>query len=141
MELQGSSRNPKRIKKELVIAEDDAAPVEYREKTKLFEGPEFYVLSEGIKTVQEDQDSARNNDQLKVKPEYISEFSELLDYVIIGSYYGHGKRGISAVAVVVISVVLVLVLVRGSALDLGEASVLASVAGSSSAAGDGMRPS
>ncbi|KAK5994597.1 DNA ligase 4 [Cladobotryum mycophilum] len=43
-------RNPKRIKRELVIAGDDAAPVEYEgDKTKLFQGLEFCVLSEALK--------------------------------------------------------------------------------------------
>ncbi|RSL95925.1 DNA ligase 4 [Fusarium oligoseptatum] len=35
----------------------------------------------------------RNDDWLKVKPEYMSEFGESLDCVIIGGYYGSGKRG------------------------------------------------
>lgn len=43
-------RNPKRIKRELVIAGEDSAPVEFEgEKTKLFEGLEFCVLSEALK--------------------------------------------------------------------------------------------
>ncbi|KAL7819122.1 hypothetical protein V8C26DRAFT_396075 [Trichoderma gracile] len=43
-------RNPKRIKKELVIAGDDAAPPQFEgNKTKLFEGLEFCVLSEALK--------------------------------------------------------------------------------------------
>ena len=35
----------------------------------------------------------RNNDWIKVKPEYMTEFGEALDCVIIGGYYGSGKRG------------------------------------------------
>ncbi|KHN97540.1 DNA ligase I, ATP-dependent family protein [Metarhizium album ARSEF 1941] len=37
--------------------------------------------------------NSRNDDWLKVKPEYMSEFGELLDCVVIGGYYGSGKRG------------------------------------------------
>lgn len=35
----------------------------------------------------------RNNDWMKVKPEYMEEFGESLDCVIIGGYYGSGHRG------------------------------------------------
>jgi DNA ligase-4 len=43
-------RNPKRVKKELVIAGDDAAPPQYEgDKSKLFEGLEFCMLSESLK--------------------------------------------------------------------------------------------
>ncbi|RDW94914.1 DNA ligase-3 [Coleophoma crateriformis] len=35
----------------------------------------------------------RNDDWLKVKPEYMEEFGESLDCVIIGGYYGSGHRG------------------------------------------------
>ncbi|PSN66234.1 DNA ligase 4 [Corynespora cassiicola Philippines] len=35
----------------------------------------------------------RNDDWVKVKPEYMSEFGESLDCVIIGSYFGSGHRG------------------------------------------------
>ena len=35
----------------------------------------------------------RNNDWMKVKPEYMSEFGESLDCVVIGGYYGSGHRG------------------------------------------------
>lgn len=35
----------------------------------------------------------RNDDWMKVKPEYMTEFGENLDCVIIGGYYGSGKRG------------------------------------------------
>ncbi|KAK5654191.1 hypothetical protein OQA88_7622 [Cercophora sp. LCS_1] len=37
--------------------------------------------------------NSRNNDWIKVKPEYMSEFGEALDCVIIGGYYGSGRRG------------------------------------------------
>ncbi|KAL7818029.1 ATP dependent DNA ligase domain-containing protein [Trichoderma aethiopicum] len=37
--------------------------------------------------------NSRNDDWLKVKPEYMSEFGESLDCVIIGGYYGSGRRG------------------------------------------------
>ncbi|KFA64555.1 hypothetical protein S40285_04590 [Stachybotrys chlorohalonatus IBT 40285] len=37
--------------------------------------------------------NSRNDDWLKVKPEYMSEFGESLDCVVIGGYYGSGKRG------------------------------------------------
>lgn len=35
----------------------------------------------------------RNNDWMKVKPEYMTEFGEELDCVVIGGYYGSGHRG------------------------------------------------
>lgn len=35
----------------------------------------------------------RNDDWLKVKPEYMTEFGESLDCVVIGGYYGSGSRG------------------------------------------------
>lgn len=35
----------------------------------------------------------RNDDWMKVKPEYMTEFGEALDCVVIGGYYGSGKRG------------------------------------------------
>ncbi|KAH7308113.1 hypothetical protein B0I35DRAFT_483394 [Stachybotrys elegans] len=37
--------------------------------------------------------NSRNDDWLKVKPEYMTEFGESLDCVVIGGYYGSGKRG------------------------------------------------
>ncbi|KAG6034623.1 hypothetical protein E4U41_006469 [Claviceps citrina] len=37
--------------------------------------------------------NSRNDDWLKVKPEYMAEFGETLDCVIIGGYYGSGRRG------------------------------------------------
>ncbi|ETN45170.1 uncharacterized protein HMPREF1541_10047 [Cyphellophora europaea CBS 101466] len=35
----------------------------------------------------------RNNDWIKVKPEYMQNYGESLDCLIIGGYYGSGKRG------------------------------------------------
>ncbi len=35
----------------------------------------------------------RNDDWIKVKPEYMTEFGEDLDCIIIGGYYGSGRRG------------------------------------------------
>lgn len=35
----------------------------------------------------------RNDDWMKVKPEYMNEFGENLDCIIIGAYYGSGHRG------------------------------------------------
>lgn len=35
----------------------------------------------------------RNDDWMKVKPEYMQEYGENLDCVIIGGYYGSGRRG------------------------------------------------
>lgn len=37
--------------------------------------------------------NSRNDDWMKVKPEYMTEFGESLDCVIIGGYYGSGHRG------------------------------------------------
>ncbi|KAK5078865.1 DNA ligase (ATP) [Lithohypha guttulata] len=35
----------------------------------------------------------RNDDWLKVKPEYMEEFGESLDCLVVGAYYGSGRRG------------------------------------------------
>ena len=35
----------------------------------------------------------RNDDWMKVKPEYMTEFGESLDCLVIGGYYGSGRRG------------------------------------------------
>lgn len=37
--------------------------------------------------------NSRNNDWMKVKPEYMTEFGESLDCIVIGGYYGSGHRG------------------------------------------------
>ncbi|KAK3692165.1 ATP dependent DNA ligase domain-containing protein [Podospora appendiculata] len=37
--------------------------------------------------------NSRNNSWIKVKPEYMAEFGEELDCVVIGGYYGSGRRG------------------------------------------------
>ena len=37
--------------------------------------------------------NSRNDDWMKVKPEYMMEFGESLDCVVIGGYYGSGHRG------------------------------------------------
>ncbi|KAG5359072.1 DNA ligase 4 [Yarrowia sp. C11] len=37
--------------------------------------------------------NTRDDTWLKIKPEYMSEFGEKLDVVLIGGYYGSGKRG------------------------------------------------
>ncbi|KAI4147834.1 MAG: hypothetical protein LQ340_005356 [Diploschistes diacapsis] len=35
----------------------------------------------------------RNDDWMKVKPEYMTEYGEQLDCIVIGGYYGSGRRG------------------------------------------------
>ena len=35
----------------------------------------------------------RNDDWMKVKPEYMAEFGESLDCIVVGGYYGSGHRG------------------------------------------------
>lgn len=35
----------------------------------------------------------RHDDWMKVKPEYMTEFGESLDCIVVGGYYGSGKRG------------------------------------------------
>ncbi|KKA26523.1 hypothetical protein TD95_004835 [Thielaviopsis punctulata] len=37
--------------------------------------------------------NSRNDDWLKVKPEYMNEFGESLDCVVIGGFFGSGRRG------------------------------------------------
>lgn len=35
----------------------------------------------------------RNDDWMKVKPEYMTEYGEALDCIVVGGYYGSGRRG------------------------------------------------
>lgn len=35
----------------------------------------------------------RHDDWMKVKPEYMTEFGEALDLIVVGGYYGSGRRG------------------------------------------------
>jgi DNA ligase 4 len=35
----------------------------------------------------------RNDDWMKVKPEYMTEYGESLDCIVVGGYYGSGRRG------------------------------------------------
>jgi len=37
--------------------------------------------------------NSRNDDWIKVKPEYMSEFGESLDCLVVGGYFGSGRRG------------------------------------------------
>lgn len=37
--------------------------------------------------------NSRNDDWMKVKPEYMTEFGEALDCLILGGYYGSGRKG------------------------------------------------
>ena len=37
--------------------------------------------------------NSRNDDWMKVKPEYMEEFGEALDCLVIGGYYGSGRKG------------------------------------------------
>ena len=37
--------------------------------------------------------NSRNDDWMKVKPEYMTEFGESLDCIVIGGYYGSGHKG------------------------------------------------
>ena len=37
--------------------------------------------------------NSRNDDWIKVKPEYMTEFGESMDCVIVGGYFGSGRRG------------------------------------------------
>jgi DNA ligase-4 len=37
--------------------------------------------------------NSRNDDWMKVKPEYMTEFGESLDCVVVGGYYGSGHKG------------------------------------------------
>ncbi|KAK3357082.1 hypothetical protein B0T25DRAFT_589463 [Lasiosphaeria hispida] len=37
--------------------------------------------------------NSRNNDWIKVKPDYMSDYGEALDCVVIGGYFGSGRRG------------------------------------------------
>lgn len=37
--------------------------------------------------------NARNDDWIKLKPEYMKEYGEKLDCLVMGAYFGHGRRG------------------------------------------------
>jgi DNA ligase 4 len=69
---------------------EDAAEIEPLLRKVVAEASEGLVLKNPRSTYRLNE---RNDDWMKVKPEYMTEFGEALDCVIIGGYYGTGHRG------------------------------------------------
>lgn len=70
--------------------ETSSANIEKRLRKVIADGHEGLVLKNpgSVYSLNE-----RNNMWMKVKPEYMTEFGESLDLVVIGGYYGGGHRG------------------------------------------------
>lgn len=68
----------------------DAKPVEDELRRVIAEASEGLVLKNPRSMYRL---NSRNDDWVKVKPEYMTEFGESLDCVVIGGYYGSGHRG------------------------------------------------
>lgn len=64
--------------------------IEPRLKKVIEEGSEGLVLKNPRSSYKL---NSRNDDWMKVKPEYMEEFGEALDCIVIGGYYGSGHRG------------------------------------------------
>ena len=67
-----------------------AAQVEYVLRKVVAEASEGLVLKNPRSPYRLND---RNDDWMKVKPEYMTEFGESLDCIVIGGYYGSGHRG------------------------------------------------
>lgn len=67
-----------------------AAEIEPRLRQVVAEASEGLVLKNPRSTYRLND---RNDDWIKVKPEYMDEFGESLDCVVIGAYFGSGRRG------------------------------------------------
>ena len=68
----------------------DAAEIEPKLREVVAEKSEGLVLKNPRSAYKLNE---RNDDWIKVKPEYMTEFGEALDCVVIGGYYGSGNRG------------------------------------------------
>ncbi|KAH6723916.1 DNA ligase I [Leptodontidium sp. MPI-SDFR-AT-0119] len=67
-----------------------SAEIETHLRQVVAEASEGLVLKKPSSTYRLNE---RNNEWMKVKPEYMTEFGESLDCVVIGGYYGSGRRG------------------------------------------------
>jgi DNA ligase-4 len=81
---------PGRIEKLQHIEADSIAVIEPALRKVIEEQAEGLVLKNPLSVY---EISSRNNNWMKVKPEYMTEFGESLDCLIIGGYYGQGHRG------------------------------------------------
>ena len=69
---------------------DSAAAVEPKLRQVVAEASEGLVLKNPRSQYRLNE---RNDDWIKVKPEYMTEFGEDLDCIVVGGYYGTGRRG------------------------------------------------
>lgn len=67
-----------------------AADIELLLRQVIAEGGEGLVLKNPRSDYRLNE---RNDDWIKIKPEYMTEFGEALDCVVVGGYYGSGHRG------------------------------------------------
>ncbi|PVH89948.1 ATP-dependent DNA ligase [Cadophora sp. DSE1049] len=80
----------RRLEKHHYVAASDTAEIEVRLRQVVAEASEGLVLKKPSSVYRLND---RNNEWMKVKPEYMTEFGESLDCVVIGGYYGSGHRG------------------------------------------------
>lgn len=81
---------PQRLEIHKYVEAETVADVEKMLKTVVEEASEGLVLKNPRSAYRLNE---RNDDWIKVKPEYLTEFGESLDCCIVGGYYGSGKRG------------------------------------------------
>lgn len=83
--------NPRPMYFELLQYEQASTREEIETKLRqvIFESSEGLVIKDPMSLYRVNQ---RNDDWIKVKPEYMQEFGENLDVLVIGGYYGQGKR-------------------------------------------------
>ncbi|KAK0646421.1 ATP dependent DNA ligase domain-containing protein [Cercophora newfieldiana] len=81
---------PRRLEIHPYEAATSPDAIEPQLRTVVAEASEGLVLKNPFSTYKL---NSRNNDWIKVKPEYMSEFGESFDCVIVGGYYGSGRRG------------------------------------------------
>ncbi|KAJ9618859.1 DNA ligase (ATP) [Taxawa tesnikishii (nom. ined.)] len=80
----------RRIEVHTHIEATSAAEIEPLLRQVVAEASEGLVLKNPRSTYRLNE---RKDDWMKVKPEYMTEFGEALDCIVIGGYYGQGKRG------------------------------------------------
>ncbi|CZS95724.1 related to DNA ligase 4 [Rhynchosporium agropyri] len=89
--LEASVRNVhRRIEKHHYTVAHTTAEIETHLRQVVAEASEGLVLKKPSSVYRLND---RNNEWMKVKPEYMTEFGESLDCVVIGGYYGSGRRG------------------------------------------------
>lgn len=89
--LEGAVKNVhRRIEVHEYLEATDSIQIEERLRKVVTDASEGLVLKNPNSIYRL---NSRNDDWMKVKPEYMDEFGENLDCVIIGGYYGSGHRG------------------------------------------------